>query len=556
MRGSGWRLHTGQTRALDRIRAWIGLRAGRSTISSEASRSCSKGGAHDDAPAKVSATGRKTTRRFPMPLPILLLSLLLVMLGCPTPTHADVAAGLKAYRAHDVKTALTHWRPAAEQGDPQAQYWLGRLYEEGRGVPQNFVEAHVWYNLAAAQGNADARKARDTLAPKLTREQLASAQERAQNWRPTLAATAAPAPPPLTPQAATTGLLKAVEQGDVAAVKSLLAAGADVKAKDPAGWPPLLRAATTGNLAVAQLLLDAGAEVNAANADGNTPLMGAALAGSRPLAELLLQKGARVDAKNQQGMTARTFAEQKGNRELAASLSTGLVGRRGTDQAEMVLIPAGTFTMGDTHGDGDSNEKPTHPVTVAAFWLDKTDVTNDQFVRFVQASAYAPKGGWRREYTTGREQHPAVNVTWADAVAYCRWAEKRLPTEAEWEYAARGAEGRRYPWGNEWDPSRAHHSGSQGAGFTVPVGAFPTGATPFGLLDMAGNVTQWTSSLYMPYPYSATDGRENLDDSEPRVLRGGSRLNDPALLRSAFRLRNSPTYGFSYVGFRCAQGAQ
>jgi len=237
---------------------------------------------------------------------------------------------------------------------------------------------------------------------------------------------------------------------------------------------------------------------------------------------------------------------------ITEALRAGTIERRGRDNAEMVYIPSGTFTMGDTHGDGDSDEKPTHKVTVADFWLDRTEVTSAQFARFIQASSYRAEGEWQRE-TSGKDQHPVVNVTWNDALAYCRWADKRLPTEAEWEYAARGTDGRKYPWGNAWEDSRARFSGNRGNQATAPVGSYPTGASPFGVLDMAGNVWEWVSSLYKPYRYSLSDGREDLNASGSRVFRGGSWFFDPWNLRSANRGWHGPAHRNIDLGFRCAQ---
>jgi formylglycine-generating enzyme required for sulfatase activity len=239
--------------------------------------------------------------------------------------------------------------------------------------------------------------------------------------------------------------------------------------------------------------------------------------------------------------------------DLTPGPGPGEIERRGKDNAEMLYIPGGTFTMGDTHGEGDSDEKPTHQVTVADFWLDRTEVTNAQFARFVKTGGYRPQGEWQK-YAGGKDQHPVVDVTWHDAVAYCRWADKRLPTEAEWEYAARGTDGRKYPWGNTWEDSRARFSGNRGNQTTAPVGSYPTGASPLGVLDMAGNVWEWTSSLYKPYPYSATDGREDLNASGSRVYRGGSWGNVPGALRAADRGWNDPANRSNNLGFRCAQG--
>ena len=242
---------------------------------------------------------------------------------------------------------------------------------------------------------------------------------------------------------------------------------------------------------------------------------------------------------------------------IIEALRAGTIQRRGKDNAEMVYIPAATFTMGDTHGDGYGDEKPPHQVTLPAFWLDRTEVTNTQFARFIQAGNTA-QGNWSSEYASGKDQHPVVTVTWYDVVAYCRWADKRLPTEAEWEYAARGTDNRKYPWGNAWEDNRARFSGNQGSfgECTAPVGSYPAGASPFGVLDLAGNAEEWTSSLFKPYPFVATDGREDLSASGPRVFRGGSCGNGPPLLRSGPRLGDTPNYRIGLRGFRCAQGVQ
>ena len=237
---------------------------------------------------------------------------------------------------------------------------------------------------------------------------------------------------------------------------------------------------------------------------------------------------------------------------LIEALRAGTIERRGKDNAEMVYIPGGTFTMGDTHGDGYPDEKPTHQVSLQAFWLDRTEVTNAQLARFVQTGGYRPQGEWQKE-ASNKDQHPVVYVTWNDAVAYCRWADKRLPTEAEWEYAARGTDGRKYPWGNTWEDTRARFSGNRGGQTTAPVGSYPMGASPFGVLDLAGNVWEWTSTLYKPYPYSATDGRENLSVSERRVDRGGSWGSGPWGLRAANRAGGAPANRGNNRGFRCAQ---
>lgn len=235
-----------------------------------------------------------------------------------------------------------------------------------------------------------------------------------------------------------------------------------------------------------------------------------------------------------------------------AGIRPGTIQKSGKDEVEMVYVPASSFTMGDTHGDGDPGEKPTIKVTLGGFWIDRLDVTFDQFAKFVQSANYKAQGNWEQQKTRGGT-HPVVNITWNDAVAYCHWADKRLPTEAEWEYAARGTDGRKFPWGDQWDPSRARFRGNRGEGTTAPVGSYPTGASPFGILDMAGNVWQWTASLDKPYPYVATDGREDPRASGRRVSRGGSWLGDAQFLRASVRDSLSPTSKNDKLGFRCAQ---
>jgi formylglycine-generating enzyme required for sulfatase activity len=303
--------------------------------------------------------------------------------------------------------------------------------------------------------------------------------------------------------------------------------------------------ATRGTLEVTSTPLGATVELGGAPR-GQTPL-------TLPLEEGTYPLRLRLPRHKTEARQAEIAGERITRLQVALTpAGPGHIERRGNDDAEMVFIPAGRFTMGDTHGNGDRGEQPVHQVGVEAFWLDRTEVTNAQFTRFVQAGARI-QGFWRSEYTTGKEQHPVFNVTWYDAAAYCAWAGKRLPTEAEWEYAARGTDGRRYPWGDTWDTSKAN--GNFQIPASTPVGSYAGGASPFGVHDLAGNVWEWTSTLYKPYPYSATDGREDATASGARVFRGGAWDNAPFYLRSASRLRVVPSDQFNYLGFRCAQDA-
>jgi len=219
--------------------------------------------------------------------------------------------------------------------------------------------------------------------------------------------------------------------------------------------------------------------------------------------------------------------------------------------AAMIAIPAGEFIMGSDVED----ERPPHVVSVGAFEIDKLEATNQEFERFVQETGYvtdaekASDTSWRY-YAKDKPQHPVVKVTWNDAIAFCEWAGKRLPTEAEWEKAARGADARSYPWGNQWDAARANakEAGNRG---TTAVGSFPAGASPYGVLDMAGNVAEWTSDWFNAYPggdfYSPYFGEKY------RVIRGGGWFSDQNLVRTTERSASSMILANDDVGFRCAR---
>jgi formylglycine-generating enzyme required for sulfatase activity len=220
-------------------------------------------------------------------------------------------------------------------------------------------------------------------------------------------------------------------------------------------------------------------------------------------------------------------------------------------EAAMITIPAGEFTMGSDVED----ERPPHLVFVDAFEMDKLEVTNQEFERFVQETGYvtdAEKAGdtsWRY-YAKDKPQHPVVKVSWNDAVAYCGWAGKRLPTEAEWEKAARGTDARSYPWGNQWDAAKANakEAGIRG---TTAVGGFPAGASPYGVMDMAGNVAEWTTDWFKAYPggdfYSPYFGEKY------RVIRGGAWFSDQNLVRTTERSCSGVELANDDVGFRCAR---
>ncbi|MBM3134197.1 MAG: formylglycine-generating enzyme family protein [Chloroflexi bacterium] len=221
----------------------------------------------------------------------------------------------------------------------------------------------------------------------------------------------------------------------------------------------------------------------------------------------------------------------------------------------MIAIPASEFTMGSER----EIERPPHKVPVPAFEIDQFEVTNEQFARFVKETAYkttAEKTGdsstWSA-YAEGKPNHPVVKVSWNDAVAYCQWLGKRLPTEAEWEKAARGTDERLYPWGNEWALGKANTKEAGYRGTTI-VGSLPGGASPYGVMDMAGNVAEWTSDWFQPYPgYPGGDSAAQFFGQKYRVIRGGGWFSDKEMVRTTTRSCSSVDLANDDVGFRCAR---
>ena len=226
-----------------------------------------------------------------------------------------------------------------------------------------------------------------------------------------------------------------------------------------------------------------------------------------------------------------------------------------TDGCELVLIPAGPFTMGATR----------RVVHLDAFYIDRTPVTNLQFQTFLEVTGYRPEdasaGRFLAHWPRGKlprelAHHPVVFVSWLDAKAYAAWAGKRLPTEAEWEKAARGTDGRKYPWGKgEPTPARANF-GKQHRG-TLPVASFPAGRSPYGVLDLAGNVWEWCDDTDDPLFYregpSHNPHSTRRTDRHSLVMRGGAWMYGAQALRTYSRTSFKPHYRFAGGGFRCAR---
>lgn len=231
----------------------------------------------------------------------------------------------------------------------------------------------------------------------------------------------------------------------------------------------------------------------------------------------------------------------------------------GKDGAPMVLVPAGDFMMGSDKGDED--ESPVHRVHLNAFYIDKFEVTNGRFARFVDAIQSEPPWGFAdKETPIADADRPVRWVNWMDATSYCLWVGKRLPTEAEWEKAARGIDGRMYPWGND-PPTLAHAVyglKESGAETISVIGNRERGMSPYGAHDMAGNLYEWvmdwySEDYYLNFANGTAVNPRGPSEGTAKVQRGGSYINSPYRLRSTFRTKGDPVEQDPHVGFRCAQ---
>ena len=612
-----------------------------------------------------------------MRLTIIRMTALLLALIAAQSVSADFEAGQRALEAGNVDEAVAQWQEAANEGDGRAMLELGRLYLQGLGVIQDYVEAHKWLNLAASRGEAVALEERDALAAKMTPEQVAGAQERAAAWQPgddlaqdeessSVPAADTGQPPPqairaaqsllaalgypsgpadgiwgqgtraayqaflrdaglpqaevLTPQALRTmravaeqqaiaqtedgttiagsaqtpaspetsvpapvspdALHHAAQTGDIEVLKATLAAGVDVNARDSRGWTALMHATNKGYPLLVPLLLEAQADLDVRAPDGATALFMAAALGHTEIIELLMKAGADISIQGPKGKTpvdvARTrygevdVARDNGEPLAVLALLDGMTWEEAEEFAkkvarelagEMVSIPGGEFRMGRTKDEGYKVGLPVHSVTVPAFRLGKHEVTFDQWDACVAdggCDGYTPHdGGW------GRGNRPVFNVSWDDVQSFIDWLNQktggnyRLPTEAEWEYAARAGTTTEYSWGNNIGSNQANCNGC-GSQWdydrTAPVGSFPANA--WGLHDMHGNVWEWVQDCWnSSYKGAPGDGRAwESGDCSLRVFRGGAWFYGPWSLRSAYRGGGYRAYrGSGGLGFRLAQ---
>ena len=258
-------------------------------------------------------------------------------------------------------------------------------------------------------------------------------------------------------------------------------------------------------------------------------------------------------------------------RPVPLEAALGDTWQRPSDGMVMVYVPAGDFEMGSM--DGRPDEQPVHTVALDAFWMDRTEVTNAQYAQCVAAGACAPpsddRSYGRSSYYGDADfaNYPVVYVDWFQATAYCMWAGGQLPSEAQWEYAARGPEGYVFPWGNAFDGAHlnycddscpfdwADRAGQDGSADTAPVASYPAGASWCGALDMAGNVWEWVADWYGKYPSGRQVNPTGPSSGAQRVLRGGGFDYLQAFVRAANRGLDSPSRHYYHTGFRCVMAS-
>ncbi len=564
------------------------------------------------------------------------LATLTVALIAAHPANADFDAGRQAFDAGNMQVAVAQWRAAANAGDRRAMLELGRLYDKGLGVIQDYVEAHKWFNLAASRGEVAALAERDALEAKMTPTQLAGAQQQAAAFQSggDSTPTAATAPPPeaireaqalltqlgyapdsadgvwgdgtarayqsflqdaglpaadtLTPttlqamrdmagkapggqppskpaRVSPAALLQAAQAGNIDAMNAALAAGVDVDARDGQGWTALMHAVNQGYILLVQPLLDAEADLNIRAPDGATALFMAVVHGHGEIIPLLMEAGADPWAKGPKGKAPADVARLQRNATALRAMGIPQAGDTLRDCPEcpkMVVVPAGSFMMGSPESEEgrSDDEGPVHQVTISKpFAVGVYEVTFDEWDACRRADGCTHNledDGW------GRGSRPVINVSWDDAQEYVRWLSQktgetyRLLSESEWEYTARAGTQTRYWWGDEIGTNRANCDGC-GSRWdneqTAPVGSFSANA--LGLYDVHGNVWEWAGDCWNEsYSGAPTDGSVwESGECGRRVLRGGSWINYPPFLRSAYRNPNSTGNRLNYVGFRVAR---
>lgn len=317
----------------------------------------------------------------------------------------------------------------------------------------------------------------------------------------------------------------------------------------------------TADVPGAEVLLDGGLAGRVA--EGKPTVLKNVLAGQREIkVRDFSGREARLYVRVEQAKTAHAALTVLPPAPLDATMALAPIGKnaqghdeywRIKDSAIVVKIPAGEFLMGSPAGEGQPDERPQRGVYVSEFQIDKTEVTWRQLRKFAEATGRplppAPIWGSADDYS-------GANHTWDEAQAYCEWIGGRLPTEAEWEKAARGTDGRRYPWGDQWDSTRCN-SIVGGPHRPEPFGTFPECLSPYGVLDMSGSVWEWCNDWYGADYYAQSPSRDpkGPPTGTARVLRGGDWISQPLWVRAAYRFKVPPSSRNADHGFRCVQDA-
>jgi formylglycine-generating enzyme required for sulfatase activity len=500
-------------------------------------------------------------------------------------------------------------REAAIKGDSAA---VQQFLQKGASVDDANDQGDTPLMLACVKGNTDVVKILLAAGAKVNAADAANAgaytplliASRNEHWDIVKILLAAGANVNAVAGTGDTPLEFASYWGNAETVSLLLKAGANVNAAAKNGLTPLLVASTKGHAEVVKRLLAAGANIDAAM-DGITAIEAASRNGHSDVVQMLSAARAAPTTKasppktpvtkkaEETKPTAEVYTRTEHPSELGGSQgavqkqnqgpAAGAVRTNPVDGAVMVYIPAGEFLMGDDN----VGDNPRHTVKLSGYWMYKNLVTVGQYKVFSKATgrrmppevvandhkvimAFDSQGMHEKIYAYvnfnpnwSKDDHPIVNVTWADAMAYARWAKVDLPTEAQWEKAARGTDGRKYPWGNDFDPDKLWCSkrGAYDAGGTHRVGDL--GVSPYGCTDMAGNVLQWCKDWYDEHYWKSdhgSDPRGPGSGSTLHVLRGvewsidASSKGNMAAANRHINLGPPRFLNYGVVGFRCAMG--
>ena len=472
-----------------------------------------------------------------------------LILLCAGPARADYKAGQRAWDAGRHAQAVAQWKAAAKANDGRAMLALGRAFVKGLGVPQDYVEAHKWLNLAAGQGVTEAAGERDALAAQMTAEERTEARKLARAWRQSAKRTTA------KPGKAETGKAKAGK-----AERGKATAAAENAAAVEAALGLTLKERRQVQAALASLGYEPGPADGAFGPTTRAALRSWQKAAGLKATGRLTQRAVgmlKAAEKAAKAQAIRAEAARKKAERKSFDLQWP-AGKQFQDCAvcpQMVVVPAGSFTMG-----GES-AGPRHRVTIRQrFAVGKYEIAFAEWDACVKAGGC---GGHRAgDRNWGRGQRPAINASWRDARSYVRWLRQltgqpyRLLSEAEWEYAARAGTRTAYPWGVAAGRNRANCKGcgSRWDGRkTAQVGTFPVNG--FGLRDMHGNVREWVEDCWHgSYRGAPADGSAWTEggDCRRRVLRSGSWNEIPWDIRSASRLAGKVKARNSKSGFRIA----